>query len=108
MGAGSTSSYLRPAIYVEEKFIDFSRVRAGRKDEGGPLGSRLKIFGGDSTGLSGWFIPGQENVVEIHARRAGDVELLDQLEAGDAEGPPWEVCLISNGQTDGEGYELGP
>src|SRR5262245_32115350 len=50
--------------------------------------------------------PGQHDVIEVHAGRAGDVQTVDQLEAGDAEGHPRKIRLVAQGKSDGEGAKL--
>src|SRR5439155_18718592 len=49
----------------------------------------------------------EDNVVEVHAGRAGDVDLVDQLKAKDAQGKPWQVQVVADGKADGKGRELG-
>src|SRR5262245_50644581 len=51
--------------------------------------------------------PGQDNIVEVNARRAGDVDLPDHFEAKDAKRPPGQVSLIAGRQPDGKEHELG-
>lgn len=46
-------------------------------------------------GLGGRLAPRQHDVVEIHARRAGEVDLVDLLEAENAQGPPRQLRVIS-------------
>src|SRR5215470_7934903 len=57
-------------------------------------------------GQDGWLAPGQYDVVEVHTGRASDVQTVDQLESGDAEGRPRKIRLVAEGKSDGEGAEL--
>ena len=58
--------------------------------------------------MEGRLVPGQDNIVEIDTRGAGNVDLVDQLESGNAQCPPRQVCFISNRWSNWEEYELNP
>ena len=61
--------------------------------------------------LRAWFcerLPSrQHDVVEIHARRARDVDLLDQLEPEDTKSHPWQIRVVADRQPNRKRYKLG-
>src|SRR5262245_1156133 len=54
----------------------------------------------------GGFSSREHNVVEIHARRAGDVELFHQLEVEDAKSRPGQIHFVADRQPERERREL--
>src|SRR6266700_7310958 len=85
----------------------YHQARRGASAELGHRSFNRTNWWSDSAEWRRWHVPSQDNVIEVHACRAGDVDLVDQAEPGNAERPPRQGCLAPNRQSDWKEYELG-